>query len=72
MRARQAKKIVRIVRYTPIGRMSDKWFSRALKWAEDVRLQPRIQEADHYYWNGVVEGLVKPYRQKHTRNKYIV
>ena len=72
MRARQARKIVRTVRYTPIDRMSDKWFSRAMEWASNVHRQPQIQEAMRYYWNGVVEGLVRPYTQKHSRNKYII
>ena len=32
MRSRQARKIVRMVKYTPIDRMSSAWFDRALQW----------------------------------------
>lgn len=31
MRSRQARKIVRMVKYTPIDRMSSTWFDRALQ-----------------------------------------
>lgn len=32
MRSRQARKIVRMVRYTPIDRMSDTWYDRGSQW----------------------------------------
>lgn len=44
MRSRQARKIVRMVRYTPIDRMSDTWFDRALQWCATYR-QPHIKKA---------------------------
>lgn len=74
MRARQAKKIVKMVMYTPIDRMSDKWFERALSYACIPFRQSQIEKAMRYYYNGICKGLVKPYpyKPKHTpRNKRI-
>lgn len=59
MRSRQARKIVRMVKYTPIDRMSSTWFDRALQWCATYR-QPQIKKALRYYWNGVADGKVKP------------
>ena len=72
MRSRQARKIVRMVKYTPIDRMSDTWFDRALQWCATYR-QPQIKKALRYYWNGVEDGKVKPfyYKPSHQRNKFI-
>mgnify|MGYP007053870497 CR=1 FL=1 len=55
MRSRQARKIVRMVKYTPIDRMSSAWFDRALQWCATYR-QPHIKKALRYYWNGVADG----------------
>lgn len=43
MRSRQARKIVRMVKYTPIDRMSSTWFDRALQWCATYR-QPQIKK----------------------------
>ena len=55
MRSRQARKIVRMVKYIPIDRMSSTWFDRALQWCATYR-QPQIKKALRYYWNGVADG----------------
>ena len=72
MRSRQARKIVRMVKYTPIDRMSSAWFDRALQWCATYR-QPQIKKALRYYWNGVADGKVKPfyYKEKLSRNKFV-
>lgn len=59
MRSRQARKIVRMVKYTPIDRMSNTWFDRALQWCATYR-QQQIKKALRYYWNGVADGKIKP------------
>lgn len=72
MRARQAKKIVKMVMYTPIDRMSDKWFERALSYVCIPFRQSQIEKAMRYYYNGIFERLVKSYKPTHTpRNKRI-
>lgn len=71
MRVRQARKIVKIVRYTPIDRMSDKWFDRALQYAVYNR-QSQIEKAERCYWQGVDDGLIKPFNRKLERDKYII
>ena len=68
MRSRQARKIVRMVKYTPIDRMSSTWFDRALQWCATYR-QPQIKKALRYYWNGVADGKVKPFYYK-EKNSY--
>lgn len=73
MRARQAKKIVKIVRYTSIDRMSDKWYDRALFYECTLR-HPQIEKAMRYYNNGVFKGLIKPFffkPERIPRNKRI-
>ena len=72
MRSRQARKIVRMVRYTPINRMSDTWYDRGLQWCCTHR-QPHIKKALRYYWNGVADGKIKPfdYKENYQRNKYM-
>ena len=57
MRSRQARKIVRMVRYTPIDRMSDTWYDRGSQWCATYR-QPHIQQALRYYWNGVADKFL--------------
>lgn len=56
MKARQARKIVRIVLATPINRMSDTWFYRAISCRDNAQ----IKKAMRIYANGVAEGLKKP------------
>lgn len=63
MRSRQARKIVRMVRYTPIDRMSDTWYDRGSQWCATYR-QPHIQQALRYYWNGVADRKIKPFDYK--------
>ena len=72
MRSRQARKIVRMVRYTPIDRMSDTWFDRAVQWCATYS-QHQIQKALRYYWNGVADHKIKPfyYKPNYQRSKYI-
>lgn len=72
MRSRQARKIVRMVKYIPIDRMSSTWFDRALQWCATYR-QPQIKKALCYYWNGVADGKIKPfyYKEKLSRNKFV-
>ena len=72
MRSRQVRKIVRMVMFTPIDRMSSTWFDRALQWCAIYR-QPQIKKALRYYWNGVADGKFKPfyYKHNHKRNRFI-
>lgn len=64
MRSRQARKIVRMVKYTPIDRMSSTWSDRALQWCATYR-QPQIKKALRYYWNGVADGKYPGGRVEH-------
>lgn len=68
MRSRQARKIVRMVRYTPIDRMSDTWYDRGSQWCATYR-QPHIQQALRYYWNGVADRKIKPFDYKPNFHK---
>lgn len=72
MRSRQARKIVRMVMFTPFDRISDTWLDRGLSWCATYR-QPQIKKALRYYWNGVADGKVKPfyYKHNHKRNRFI-
>lgn len=72
MRSRQARKIVRMVRYTPIDRMSDTWYDRGSQWCATYR-QPHIQQVLRYYWNGVADRKIKPfdYKPNYQRNKFL-
>lgn len=50
MKARQAKKIVRIVEYTPINKMSGYWFGKAFDYyASDGKSDERISLAKKRY-----------------------
>lgn len=70
MRARQAKKMVRIVEYTPINKMSGYWFSKAFDfYASDGKSDERISLAKKRYWKGVAKRKVKPMYTKQYGRK---
>lgn len=70
MKARQAKKIARIVEYTPINKMSGYWFSKAFDYyASDGKSDERISLAKKRYWKGVAERKVKPMYTKQYGRK---
>lgn len=70
MKARQAKKIVRIVEYTSINKMSEYWFGKTFDYyASDAKSDERISLAKKRYWKGVAECKVKPMSLKRYGRK---
>lgn len=59
MRARQAKKIVRIAEHTPINRIPPRWLNRAIKFATNRKKDATIGAAKRYYWKGVIKRKFK-------------
>lgn len=70
MKARQAKKIVRIVDYTPINKISDRWYDKAFDFYNaDGKTDERISWAKKRYTKGVEQDKVKPMSMKRYERK---